>query len=147
MNLLTFNALLCADEVIIPVGMDPMALIGARQTLNGVSEVQELWPERGLRVLAVLPVAVNLNTRATRATLEALEKDPQMQAHLFRAGIRQSIDLTYATAHRKTIWECAPCSRAAEDYSAFLDFLERVADFDQHRTSYGEQKVQGQQKI
>jgi hypothetical protein len=32
-----------------------MALIGARQTLNGVVEVQELWPDRDLRPLAVLP--------------------------------------------------------------------------------------------
>jgi len=45
MNLLTFNALLFAEEVVIPVGMDLMAIIGARQTLNGVREVQELWPD------------------------------------------------------------------------------------------------------
>jgi len=35
MNLLTYNALLYADEIIVPVGMDLMAIIGARQTLNG----------------------------------------------------------------------------------------------------------------
>src|SRR5690242_232938 len=33
MNLLTYNALLYAEELIVPVGMDLMAIIGARQTL------------------------------------------------------------------------------------------------------------------
>ena len=55
MNLLTYNALLYAEEIIVPVGMDLMAIIGARQTLNGVAEVKELWPDRRLDLLAVLP--------------------------------------------------------------------------------------------
>ncbi len=129
MNLLTYNALLYAQQVIVPVGMDSMALIGARQTLNGVLEVQELWPERDLRLLAVLPTFVNPFTIATRAALAALEADPQLQTTLYRRGIRQCIDLTYATARHRTIWEYAPGSRAAEDYAAFLEFVEgnRVA--------------------
>src|SRR5262249_56602390 len=44
MNLLTFNALLYSEEIIVPVGMDLMAIIGARQTLKGVAEVRDLWP-------------------------------------------------------------------------------------------------------
>jgi len=55
MNLLTYNALLYAEELIVPVGMDLMAIIGARQTLNGVEEVRDLWPDRRLDLLAVLP--------------------------------------------------------------------------------------------
>jgi chromosome partitioning protein len=124
MNLLTYNALLFAEELIVPVGMDLMAIIGARQTLNGVQQVRELWPERRLDILAVLPTFVNANTHATRATLDALERDPTMCAHLFRAGIRQCIDLNYATAGQKTIWEYAPRSRAAEDYTRFLEFVQ-----------------------
>ena len=106
-----------------------MALIGARQTLNGVLEVQQLWPERDLRLLAVLPTFVNPATVATRAALAALESDPQLQAALYRPGIRQCIDLTYATARRQTIWEYAPRSRGAEDYLAFVNFVQhgRVA--------------------
>jgi len=124
MNLLTYNALLFADRAVVPVGMDSMALIGARQTLNGVLEVQELWPDRGLQLLAVLPTFVNMTTVATRAALAALEADPQMHTALYRPGIRQCIDLTYATARHKTIWEYAPKSHAAQDYAAFLQFVE-----------------------
>jgi cellulose biosynthesis protein BcsQ len=46
MSLLTYNALLCANELVVPVGMDTMALAGARQTLDGVNEIRSLWPAR-----------------------------------------------------------------------------------------------------
>lgn len=124
MNLLTYNALLFAEQVIVPVGMDLMAIIGARQTLTGVDEIRDLWPNRRLDVLAVLPTFTNSATNATRAALEALAADRQMSPFLFSPGIRQCIDLNYATAKHQTIWEYAPRSRAAEDYDRFIDFVE-----------------------
>ncbi len=107
----------------MPVAMDPMAIIGARQTLNGVNEVRELWSDRRLDLIAVLPTFVNTSTIATRAAFEALERDPLMGAAVYRPGIRQCIDLNYATAQRQTIWEYSPRSRAAEDYTRFVEFV------------------------
>lgn len=121
MSLLTYNALLFAEELVIPVGMDLMAVIGARQTLDGVMQVRDLWPERRLDVLAVVPTSVHHNNHGTRATIEALSNDPLIGKHLFLPGIRQCIDLSYATASHQTIWEYAPKSRAAEDYTRLLD--------------------------
>jgi chromosome partitioning protein len=123
MNLLTYNALLFSEELIVPVGMDLMAIIGARQTLNGVAEVRDLWPDRRLELLAVLPTFTSSSNNATKAALDALKQDPQMGARIFLPGIRQCIDLNYATSQRQTIWEYAPRSRAAEDYTRFLDFI------------------------
>ena len=124
MNLLTYNALLFAEELIVPVGMDLMAVIGARQTLNGVAQVRELWPDRRLDLLAVLPTFVHSGNHASRATLDALEQDPAIGARMLRPGIRQCIDLNYATASHQTIWEYAPKSRAAGDYAKLIDFVE-----------------------
>ncbi len=123
MNLLTYNALLFAEGLVIPVGMDLMAVIGARQTLDGVLQVRELWPERRLDILAVLPTSVHRGNHATRATMEALERDPAVGKYVFQPGIRQCIDLSYATASHQTIWEYAPRSRAAEDYMKLLDHI------------------------
>ena len=120
MSLLTYNVLLYVDEVIVPVAMDVMAIVGARQTLDGVHEIRELWPDRRLDLLAVLPTAVNGTTNATRAAFDAFDQDTELRDHLYRRGIRQCIDLTYALAQRQTIWEYAPKSRAAEDYAAFV---------------------------
>lgn len=123
MNLLTYNTLLFASDLIVPIGMDSMAIIGARQTLAGVNEIRQLWPDRRLDLLAVLPTSVNTATNAARAAFDAFERDPDLSAHLFRPGIRQCIDVTYALAQRQTLWEYAPRSRAAEDYDAFLSFI------------------------
>lgn len=120
MGLLTFNALLSATALVVPVGMEPMAIVGARQTLDGVQQIRALWPDHPLRLAAVVPTAVNQNTHASRAALDALEADPRMGGHVFRPGIRQCLDLTYAAAEGQTIWEYAPRSRGADDYTALL---------------------------
>ena len=123
MSLLTYNALLFASDLIMPVSMDGMAILGARQTLAGIHQIRELWPDRRLDLLAVLPTSVNMSTNATRAAFEALSEDAEMGARLYRRGIRQCIDVTYAITQRQTIWEYAPRSRAAEDYDAFVRFV------------------------
>jgi chromosome partitioning protein len=123
MNLLTYNALLYAEELIIPVGMDLMAVIGARQTIEGVRQVHELWPERRLDVLCLLPTFVHNGTHAAKATFEAIEADSAIDVPVFKPGIRQCIDLNYATASAQTIWEYAPRSRAADDYTALIDYV------------------------
>jgi chromosome partitioning protein len=128
MSLLTYNALLFADELLVPVGMDLMAVIGARQTMAGVKQVRELWPERKLELLAVLPTCVHSANHATRAAMEAIESDPSLGSRLFRPGIRQCIDLNYATASHQTIWEYAPRSRAADDYTKLIDFVEKPSE-------------------
>lgn len=123
MSLLTYNVLLYATELVLPVTMERMAIVGAHQTLAGVHEIRELWPDRPLELRCVLPTSVNTTTKATRAAFEALEADPEMGAALYRRGIRQCIDVTYAIAQRQTIWEFAPRSRAAEDLDAFVAFV------------------------
>lgn len=124
MGLLTYNALLATTEFVVPVGMDPLAVVGARQTMDGVREIRALWPERQLALAATVPTAVNPQTHATRATIEALGAESELAARLFLPGIRQCIDLTYAAAARQTIWEYAPRSRAADDYVHLATFID-----------------------
>lgn len=136
MGLLTYNALLYATELMVPISMEPMALTGARQTLDGVEQIRSLWPEHPLELSAVVPIGVNASTHASRATLEALQRDARMSGVL-SGGIRQCIDLTYAVAAGQTIWEYAPSSRAASDYTALIDSITRAAD-ETRQTSYGQ---------
>ncbi|MCU1328128.1 MAG: chromosome partitioning protein ParA, partial [Bryobacterales bacterium] len=140
MNLLTYNALLASEELIIPVGMDLMAVIGARQTLAGVEQIRELWPDRRIAVRAIVPTFVHSGTYATKATMQAMEAEPAIAPHLFTPGIRQCIDLNYATASHQTIWEYAPRSRAAEDYTGLIAFIEHVGNA-------GEQDVQSEGNV
>ena len=91
--------------------------------MGGVYQVRELWPDRRLDLLGVLPVFVHSGNHATRATLEALDADPMLGASVLHPGIRQCIDLNYAAASHQSIWEYAPRSRAAEDYTKLLDHI------------------------
>lgn len=142
MSLLTYNALLSANNIVMPIGMEPMAVVGARQTLDGVEQIRSLWPDHPLRLLAVVPTAVSQTTHASRATLEALDADDRMREALFRPGIRQCLDLTYATAAGQTIWEYAPSSRAAEDYRALVDALDRALNPEERPAHVEVQKTQ-----
>jgi chromosome partitioning protein len=124
MTLLTYNALLFSDEIVIPVSMDSLAITGARQTLDGIAEIRSLWPERAMTLRAVVPTSLSAQTHASRAALAALEADEDMAPAVFARGIRQCLDLTYAAAARQTIWEYAPRSRGAEDYAALVRFID-----------------------
>lgn len=146
MSLLTYNALLFAEELVVPVGMDAMAIVGARQTLDGVREIRSLWPDRRLALTAVLPVCVNLQTYASRAALDALRQDAEMAPKLFEPGIRQCLDLTYAAAAHQTIWEYAPRSRAADDYDGLIRWLSRGGDDHQELNQDGEEVPAGIQR-
>ncbi|HYR87338.1 MAG TPA: hypothetical protein VE422_24860 [Terriglobia bacterium] len=75
----------------------------------------------------MLPTLVNHSTSATRATLDLLNSDPQFRSLVYLAGIRQCLDLKYAAAAHQTIWEYSPRSRAAEDFTAFVDLVEQSA--------------------
>ncbi|MEP6467156.1 MAG: AAA family ATPase [Parafilimonas sp.] len=129
MSLLTYNALLFASDIIVPVAMDGMAILGARQTLAGVREIRNVWPEHRLELMAVLPTSVNVTTNATRAAYEAFDEHTELRHRLYRRGIRQCIDLTYSLTQGQTIWEHSPRSRAAQDYDAFVQFVrETIGD-------------------
>lgn len=144
MSLLTYNVLLYATDLIVPVTMDGMAIVAVRQTLAGVHEIRELWPDRPHELLAVLPSCINTSTNATREAFEVLGSEPETAARLFRRGIRQCIDVTYAIAQRQTIWEYAPRSRAAEDYDAFVGFVASTIGTGAERQAA---QSQGQQAI
>lgn len=124
MSLLTYNTLLFAGEVVMPVSMDALAITGARQTLDGIAAIRGLWPDKPLALTAVVPTAVSTQTHAAKAALSALDADAVMAPAVFAQGIRQCIDLTYAAAARQTIWEYAPRSRAADDYDALVRFVD-----------------------
>jgi chromosome partitioning protein len=128
MGLLTYAALLCATEAVVPVAMDAMAVKSARHTLDGLAEIRSLGDGHDVRAVAILPTMVNESTHAARAALAVLQQTPDMAQCLFRSGIRQCIDLTYAAAARQTIWDYAPASRAAADYEQFIDHVALLDD-------------------
>ncbi len=119
LNLLNQNALSYADEVVIPVTCDYLALVGVKQVLRTIKDI-ERHLHHAVRISAVLPTFYDGRTRLAREVLNTL------QGHFKRKclePIRTNTRLAEAPSHRKTIFEYAPGSHGAEDYARVVDWL------------------------
>ena len=119
LNLLNQNALSYADEVIIPVTCDYLALVGVKQVLRTIREV-ERHLHHAVRIAAVLPTFYDSRTRLACEVLDTLRghfKDRCL------APIRTNTRLAEAPSHRKTVFEHAPYSHGAEDYARVVDWM------------------------
>jgi chromosome partitioning protein len=119
LNLLNQNALSYADEVVIPVTCDYLALVGVKQILRTIKDI-ERHLHHAVRISAVLPTFYDGRTRLAREVLETLQTHFETKC---LAPIRLNTRLAEAPSHRKTIFEYAPQSHGAEDYNRVVDWL------------------------
>jgi chromosome partitioning protein len=119
LNLLNQNALSYADEVIIPVTCDYLALVGVKQVVRTIKDV-ERHLHHSVRISAVLPTFYDGRTRLAREVLETLQG---YFKHRCLEPIRHNTRLAEAPSHRKTIYEYAPTSHGAADYNRVTDWI------------------------
>src|SRR5688572_29245446 len=119
LNLLNQNALSYVDEVIIPVTCDYLALVGVKQVLRTIKDV-ERHLGHAVRVSAVLPTFYDGRTRLAREVLETLQGHFK---HKCLEPIRLNTRLAEAPSHKKTIFEYAPVSHGAADYNRVCDWV------------------------
>jgi chromosome partitioning protein len=119
LNLLNQNALSYADEVIIPVTCDYLALVGVKQVLRTMKDV-ERHLNHAVRISAVLPTFYDGRTRLAREVLETLQGHFKQKC---LEPIRHNTRLAEAPSHRKTIFEYAPTSHGAADYNRVCDWV------------------------
>jgi chromosome partitioning protein len=112
-NLLNLNALAYAEWAIIPVTMDFFAMLGARQTMEMMNQVEKIL-ERPTQTLGILPTFYDQRTRISRQMNESLLGE--FGSRMFTTRIRTNVQLREAQAARKTIFEHAPYSSGALDY-------------------------------
>ncbi|MDA0372146.1 MAG: ParA family protein [Planctomycetota bacterium] len=123
LGVLSANALVAANEVLIPMQTEYFSLQGMAK----LTEVIDLVKRRlnpSLDVLCVLPCMVDLRTRLTTEVLENISA--YFGDRLARNLIRNNVKLAEAPSFGLTIFEHAPDSNGAEDYWEFArEFLER----------------------
>ncbi len=119
LNLLNQNALSYVDEVIIPVTCDYLALVGVKQVVRTIKDV-ERHLHHSVRISAVLPTFYDGRTRLAREVLETLQGHFK---HRCLDPIRHNTRLAEAPSHRKTIYEYAPQSHGAADYNRVTDWV------------------------
>lgn len=124
LGMITVNALVAANYVLIPIQSSYFALEGTDDLLETIEKVR-LRPNPELNLLGVL---VTLFDRRT-----ALSKD--VEAHIrnvfgkktFNTIITKSVRLEEAPAHKKPIFTYAPKSSGAAEYQSLsMEVLKRV---------------------
>jgi chromosome partitioning protein len=119
LNLLNQNALSYADDVLIPVTCDYLALVGVKQVLRTIKDV-ERHLGHAVRIAGVLPTFYDGRTRLAREVLETLQGHFK---HKCLEPVRMNTRLAEAPSHRKSIFEYAPTSHGAADYNRVVDWL------------------------
>jgi chromosome partitioning protein len=117
-NLLTLNALVMADEVLVPLQTEFFSLEGIGKIKETIQLVRDRWNPT-LRICGLLATQVDHRKRLTTEVLQSL-KD-QFPTETLGTLIRENSKLTESSGHGKTIFKYAPSSPGAEDYRALAD--------------------------
>ena len=121
LSLMNQNALVFADAVLCPVACDYLSLVGVRQVLRTLRQVNRLLGHP-LRLWGVLPTLFDARTRICHEALATLR---QHFGDRCLEPVRTSTKVREAPALGQTIAEYSPASTAAADY---LRVVDRILD-------------------
>lgn len=124
LGILTVNALAASDGIIIPAQADFFSLQGIGQ-LNGTIETVRQFCNNGLIVYGIVLTRYSVRAIISRE-VSAMMADTaqQLNTKLYNTRIRECISVKEAQAMRQSIFDYAPKSNAAADYSALTDEIE-----------------------
>ncbi len=132
LSVLTLNALCAANEVLIPLQAHFLALHGLSKLLETVHLVSRRV-NKELKVGGILLCLYDAGTRHGSEVIEDLEAFfaarrnnavPWADAQLYRTRIRRNIRLAECPSFGQSIFQYAPNSRGAEDYSSLASELQ-----------------------
>ena len=117
LSLMNQNALVFADGILVPVACDFLSLVGVRQVIKTVKNVNQLL-HHPVQIFGVLPTFYDARARICRDAVDTLREhfgerclDP----------VRQTTKVKEAPAQGSTIFEYAPESNASDDYRKVVD--------------------------
>lgn len=122
-DVLTANALMASQGLIIPVSMSYLALMGLRQLWDTIASVQKVNPE--LNVTGILLTFVDFRQGISKRVIDTVRK--YFGPSVFDTMIRQSVKLNESQQYKQSIFDYARQSPAAENYEALSkEVLERA---------------------
>ena len=121
LNLLTVNAYVAADSLIIPMAPEVLSLLGVSQIKETIESVRSYY-NPGLRVLGILLNRYSARFNLNREVLEmAGQIAAQLETRVFETKIRGSVSAAEAPAHGLSVVDYAPQSNPARDFEALCD--------------------------
>jgi chromosome partitioning protein len=119
LSLLNQNALLYADEIIIPISMDYLAMLGATQVIDNLAMIKKYY-EKQLIITGVIPTFFEKRTNMSQEVMDALQDT--YKEKVFPA-VRLDTKIKQASSANQTIFEVDKQSRGAEDYNQICEVL------------------------
>jgi len=125
LDLLTLNCLCAADEVLIPVQCEYLALEGLDQLLSTIDLVKNNLG-KDLKVSGALLTMYDRRNRISREVAKEIRRD--FPGYVFDTVIPRSVKLAEAPRFGKTILKHAPYSKASMSYRELAEELIKLED-------------------
>ena len=127
LGVLSLNAFLASDYVIVPMSADSFLLKGVRLLKETLDDVED-ETEKELPVAGILLTRYNSRTNVSKLLEKSLNAAATLlDTELFKSRIRQAVVLQESQIAREDLFTYAANARVTEDYNGFIDeFLERV---------------------
>lgn len=127
LSLLTLNALVASDEVIIPMLMDVLSLRGLDSMLETVKKMNSI--NSALEVLGVLPVMIDTRKNIYNEVLNHIRSNYAIR--IFDHAIRTSVKAAEAPSFGKSVVSYYPSSTTASDYRDLAQELAEITHVNQ----------------
>ncbi len=118
LGLLTVNALVASDYLLLPLPPSFYALEGADDLLDTLEQIRRR-PNPDLTLLGVLITMVDKRTRISRDAVRRIRR--HFDRVVFRTMIHRNVRLEESPAFQESIFAFAPTSRGAEDYRSLSE--------------------------
>ncbi len=119
LSLMNQNALVFADSVLVPVACDYLSLVGVRQVIKTVKNVNSLL-HHPVQIWGVLPTFYDSRAKICREAITTLKSHFGDRC---LPPIRAAIKVKEAPAQGQSIFEYAADSNAAEDYASVVETI------------------------
>lgn len=127
LGILSLNAFLVSDYVIVPMAADSFSLKGVRLLKQTLDEVEE-ETESPIKVLGLLLTKYTDRTNVAKLLEDSVNAAAKMlHTKVFDSRIRQAIILQESQIAKMDLLEYAPKAQVTSDYIKFIDeVLERI---------------------
>ena len=117
MNLINQNALLFVDEILVPVSMEYLSLLGVKQLLKNLKILNRIFKKK-IVINKVVPTFYDRRNKKSDVIMSSLKR---VFPGNISSPIRISVSVSEAPSWKQSLFEYAPDSTGAQDYYKLIE--------------------------
>lgn len=121
LNILTFNAYVASDYLVVPMSPEILSLLGVSQLGETVQTVQNAYNTKLVFMGILLTRFIKRNNLAKEVEDLARQIAESLNSSVFDTKIRPGVAVAEAPAHGESVLVYSPHSKPAQDYFDFVD--------------------------